>query len=75
MKLDEKKMGEIALRALTQQMADNMPKAEALKRDLPNEVKKLGISLEEGKAFLQQILPKAVALRLGCSEVELKWQS
>ena len=73
-KLTEARMGEIALAMLTKQISENIPTAEALKRELPNESKKLGISKDELQAFATAILPKAIALRLNCSSVSLTFR-
>lgn len=76
MKLTEQKMGEIAIKALVQKLADDntIPNAEGLKRGLPDQAKKLGITTDEAKAFMKAILPRVIGARLGCKEVSLVWE-
>lgn len=70
-KLSDARMGEIALMMIIQQIAKDLPTAEALRRDLPNSAKALGVAEDEARAFIEQILPKAIGLRLGCESVGL----
>jgi len=73
--LSKERMGEIALLVLTHQTAERLPSAEELKRNIPNKAKELGIDPEEARAFLDQILPDAVRIRLGCKSVALDWSA
>jgi len=77
MTLSKERMGEIALNALIQKMTDegNIPSMEGMRRSLPEEAKKLGISQDEARVFIKEIVTRAIGRRLGCDQVSLvfKW--
>jgi len=68
---------EIAFKALVAKAAEDnkIPNVQNLKRDLPNEAKKLGITVEEGEAFVHEIVPHIIAVRLGLKpeQIVIKW--
>lgn len=71
------KRNEIAFRMLVEQKAaDNeIPNVQNLKRDVPNEAKKLGITVEEGEVFIHELVPHIIAARLGLTpnQIVIKW--
>lgn len=73
MQLSKERMGEIALLLLTHQTAKNLPTVSEMKREVPSKARELGLSVRDAQAFMDQILPEAVKIRLGCKSVQLDW--
>jgi hypothetical protein len=71
------KRNEISFKALVKKMADDneIPNVQNLKRDVPNEAKKLGITVEESEAFVKELVPHIIATRLGLNpdQIVIKW--
>jgi hypothetical protein len=75
-KISEAEMGRIALKIVISRMAkDNeILDKNDLKRGVPNMAKALGEKPEVLEAFVKEILPEVVRVRLGCEGVTLHWK-
>ena len=70
-KMSKERQGEIALLAVKKTLAKNGLKGDHFRRDLGNEAKELGVSVEELTEFYRSLLPEILGSMLGVGQVGL----
>ena len=69
--MDEKRLGEIALKIVKHKLHKSGLPGDGFQRDLGNSAKEIGISVEELRQFYETLLPEILGRLLGRTNVSL----